>query len=237
MLSAYLAQLVNLVQTPQQPIPLISTAQQTTFVNAARQQVAGDGECVRCNGALPITGNTQSYRFGLIGSYSLAGVSGTLAVRQAFIGGVRLDLRSWEWFSAYYLNSGNVGIPQRAAQQGQGTTGTLFFDPVPNAVGSVVLDVVGLPTPLASDSDPEAIPYPWTDAVPFYAAWLGFQNLLRQADAEVMMVRFKEMMRRARQMTTPTELPDNLPGGAGAGLASAHAQVTEVPGQQAGRGG
>jgi hypothetical protein len=75
---------------------------------------------------------------------------------------------------------------------------------------------------LASDATIEAIPYPWTEAVPFYAAWLALMTVQRQADADKMMVRYMELMSRARQETTPTFLPENAAGGMGATRAAAH---------------
>jgi hypothetical protein len=230
MLATYQTELLNLIQAPQQPVPLITSAQQITFINQARLRVAGEGECVRGLAALTISGGTQTYAFAQIGGYPV-GVNGTLAVRRASLGGAALDVRPWEWFSQYYLYSANTGTPQRMSQQGQGASGTLWFDPVPTAPGTVILDIVGLPTPLATDADVEAIPTPWVDAVPFYAAWLAFQNLQRQADADKMMARYADLMLRSRQEATPTVLPDYLPGGQGAVLAGGHRPVASSGGR------
>jgi len=64
--------------------------------------------------------------------------------------------------------------------------------------------------PLVDDTTPEAIPQLWQDAVPFYAAWLGFMQIQRQPDADGMMKRFEEMMSRARRAGTSDVLPDNF---------------------------
>jgi hypothetical protein len=145
-----------------------------------------------------------------------------------------LEIRSWEWFAAYYLGNPASGVPTVMAQEGQGLSGTFYFSPVPNAVGTASFDVACLPVPLVNDSTPEAIPALWTDAVPFYAAWLAMMQLQRQADAQVMLGRYKELAMRGRQEATPTVLPDNLPGGIGAHAAALKATLTAP--SQAGRG-
>lgn len=238
MLTAYQTALQNLIQTPQNPSLLVTTAQQTTFINAARTRVAGEGECTRDIVTLPLVIGQQRYPFSSITGYP-AGMNATLSVRQAWWGFNQLDIRPWEYFSAYYLFSHNNGIPARLAQHHQGELGSLFFDPVPDAIGIenlVVLYIVGAPTPLATDGDPEVIPAPWTDAVPFYAAWLAFMNLQRQADADRMMAAYGELMRRSRQEVTPSVLPDYTPGGQGAVMAAAHQPIAPVGGGGGGRG-
>lgn len=226
-LTAYQTELTSLIQAPSSPNPLIPTASQTTFINLARQQIAGDGECVRCTGGLALTNGTQSYTFASIGGFSLAGVTGVLSVRQGAIGNRVLDLRSWEWFLHY--RTGSSGAPVMMAQQLQGANGNLSFDPIPNGTFTIVLDIVGNPQGLALDADPEAIPYPWTDAVPFYAAWLALMSLQRQLDADKMYERYLNLMARARKDTTPTVLPDYMPGGQGAGIVTNKTNLGSTP--------
>jgi hypothetical protein len=94
---------------------------------------------------------------------------------------------------------------------------------------TVALDAVCLPITLVDDHAIEAIPQLWTDAIPFYAAWLGMQSLQRQSDADTMLQRYQSLIRRGRQLATPTELPDNLPGGMGAQVASTHQPLGAQP--------
>ena len=68
-----------------------------------------------------------------------------------------------------------------------------------------------VPMALETDADPEAIPYLWTDAVPFYAAWLALlasQTGARSGEADKMLQRYGEMMTAARRSATPDILPD-----------------------------
>lgn len=238
MLTAYQTQFQNLIQAPSSPLPLISSAQATTYINAAREQVASDGECIRAPGSLVLTPGLQYAGFSLISPATAfaAGIGGAMSIRFAFIadGGPMLDIRSWEWFSAYYLQDATTGLPARVAQQGQGALGVLFFSPIPSLAYGIVVDAAWLPIPLVDDSTFEAIPYPWTDAVPFWAAWLGLMSLQRQADADMAMARYKELMARGRRDSTPSVLPSNLPGDLGAKLAGSKTALSVAP--QQGRG-
>ena len=65
---------------------------------------------------------------------------------------------------------------------------------------------MGAPEALADDTTPEAIPELWQDAVPFYAAWLAFMNLVRSADADRMLEQYTTMMQRARRAATSSIL-------------------------------
>ena len=236
MLAAYLTQFNELIQAPNSPIPLISSANATVYINVARNQVAGEGECIRVPATLAIAAGTIEYPFSAISLTAVSGASAVISVRMGAIGGPnRLAVRNWVWFFNYYLNSAVTGQPTAMAQLGQGEAGNLWFYPTPTAPVTATLDVVATPIALVDDTTVEAIPYPWTDAVPFYAAWLGMQNMQRQGDADKMLARYSALMRRARQMSSPSVLPGNLPGDMGTKDAAGKTSLTEAPQAQAGR--
>ncbi len=133
-----------------------------------------------------------------LANFSVPGASGATYVRP----------RAWEWFHLYYLSQTvpTAGPPEVFAQYGQGANGTLWFN-LPDFPYVVSLDTVCYPMNLVDDSTYEVLPYLWTDAVPYYAAWLGMQNEQRQGDADKMMERYKELMGRARAASTPSVLP------------------------------
>lgn len=235
-LTAYLTQFNELIQAPNSPIPLISTVNATAYINTARNQVASEGECIRVLGTLPLTAGITVYGFSSISLSNVSGAQNVLSVRKIVVGASRVAMRPWSWFFNYYYGSLAVGQTTVVSQEKQGEQGTLWVYPVPPVSPlPLTLDVIATPIPLVDDTTIEAIPYPWTDAVPFYAAWLGMQNMQRQGDADKMLARYTALMRRARQMSTPSVLPDNLPGGAGTKKAAAHTSLTDVPQQQAGR--
>jgi hypothetical protein len=71
-------------------------------------------------------------------------------------------------------------VPTCAAQYGQGVNGSLFMYPIPSNLYQMEWDCFCLPIDLETDDDPEAIPLPWTECVPYFAAHLAFlemQNL------------------------------------------------------------
>lgn len=230
MLTAYQTSVLALLQAPTSPTPLVSNAVLTTYINTARKQTAADAECIRQPASLALAPLTVVYGFGAISSFgTTTGVASVFAVRSAKIGGSPIDFRPYEWFAQYYRDNGLIGKPLVMAQQGQGSFGTLSFNPSPDQVYAVTLDTACLPVPLVDDTTPEAIPALWTDAVPFYAAWYALMSLQRQADADKMMQRYQEIVRRGRQLATPSELPENLPGGIGAASAGSHQPLATQP--------
>jgi hypothetical protein len=227
-----------LLQAPSSPVPLISQAAIDEYINLARTQTAAEGECIRAPALLSLAVGVPNYRFFDIsaGATSIAGgVGGVIAIRSGRIGARRLDIRPWEWFANYYLTSAAIGPPLHVGQQGQGLKGTLFFSPIPDTAVAAEFDAVCLPQPLFDDFTPEALPEIWIYAVPFYAAWLAFQSVQRQSDADAMFRRYKEMVMRARQGATPSQMPDNLPGGQGTKIAASHSPIMATP-QPAGGG-
>jgi hypothetical protein len=228
MLNQYLSITNSLIQTPASPIPLITTALLTTYINIARAQVAVDGECVRTTGSATIAAGLATQPLASV-TLPATGFMQPLVSRNAFLSGVRVDIRPWDWFVAYNMNSPK--ITPVMSHQGQGTFADIYVSS--QAGGSLWLDVVALPINLAADTDPEVIPYPWTDAVPFYAAYYAYMAFQRQADAEQFMARYRELMRRARGESTSTNLPDNDPGGLGAMIAASKMALGQLPPQPA----
>lgn len=68
-------------------------------------------------------------------------------------------------------------VPAVYAQQGQGTSGSIRMYPQPNGVYPLLADCICAPSDLLTNDSPEAIPDPWTDAVPLLAAHLAYNEL------------------------------------------------------------
>lgn len=223
MLTAYLNQVQALLQNPPANSTLYSPASLTAFINQARGQVAGDGECIRPpQGLFPLTltAGTRNYSFSLIDVSSASGVAGVFNVRQVLItvanGYAWVRPRPWEWFTFYRLNN-PVPTPAQTnewAQLGQGETGTLWVDPIPDMAYQLNIDAACVPIPLVDDTTPEAIPYPWTDCVQYFATYLALlasQVPARQADGDRMLQRYAEFLGRARRYSTPSVLSSQYP--------------------------
>ena len=73
--------------------------------------------------------------------------------------------------------SGYEYIPCVWAQVGQGTSGNAWMFPIPNSQYFTLWDCVCVPAPLTNNESIEAIPVPWTRAVPYYAAYRLVESL------------------------------------------------------------
>jgi hypothetical protein len=188
----------------------------TTWINSARGQLAGESESIRVVGTLAVTSGVNVCPFSSISLSGATGVASVLKVNAAWYqvasGQLWITPRTWEWFSQYYLNA-PVPIkqaPQAWCQYGQGLNGTIYVWPTPNASYTFNLDCVCKPVDLVDDSTAEAIPYPWTDAVPYFASYLALlsaQSAQRQADAQRYFSMYQEFQNRARRFSTPSVLP------------------------------
>lgn len=220
MLDAYLTATAQLLQNPAAPTSLYAESDLAGWINSARGQLAGEAACIRVMGTLPLTSVSSVYAFSAISVSTVSGVQNVFNVRQVLIvsgsGYQWVRPRPFEWFTFYRLN--NVapvpGQPTEWSQYGQGTTGSLYVNPTPDQSYTFKLDTACQPIPLIDDATVEAIPYPWTDAVPYFAAYLALlsaQNAARQADADRMFNRYTEFVNRARRISTPEVLPNLYP--------------------------
>lgn len=233
-LNAYTSDLQNLLQLPNAPASLYSTTNLTLWINKARGQIAGEFECVRARPTIATVVNQRIYAFSGLNFTNYTGISGAINVRSVFYavaGGQQwVTPRPWEWFELYHLNNPVpvAGPPQVWAQHAQGAApsgmeaqsavgGDFFLDPPPDTAYTLTCDCSCWPEALVSDSTPEAIPYLWTDAVPFLAAYfalLSAQTGARMADAARMYEAYQEFARRARQFSNPSVLRSQYEGAA-----------------------
>lgn len=217
MLQTYLTRTRQLLQNPEAPTALYSDADLTSWINQARGQTAGEGECIRKLGTVAAVIGQRDYAFTAIslGVSASTGIRGAIHVRQILLGmggGYQpIVPRQWVWFAQYGL--GNVvpenGEPTMWAQYGQGVAGTFYLDPPPALAYSLLCDCVCYPIDLVDDTTVEAIPYLWTDAVPYFAAYLALlsaQSGQRELDADRMFQRYTEFITRARRFANPDVL-------------------------------
>jgi hypothetical protein len=229
---------------------IYNPADLTRFINEARGQIALSSESIRIPAQLALVEGQQSYLFSAatpVASPTVPkGVQQVANVRMARLllvtgGYKRLEMRSWEYFETFWLdrtipamdyppNPG--GSPRICARLQPGLSGTLWVAPTPNQDYELILDAVMWPAPLVyanGDADPEALPYPWTDAVPLFAAFLAYLSDGDDAGMARMQTQMMQFEHRAVQMTTPSRLPRNYPGGRGASLANSMMQLTLPP--------
>lgn len=225
-LTAYLTQTRSLLQLPgTQSTGLYSDSDLTRWINIARGQIAGEGECIRVMGTISTVIGQQPYNFSGVntGVSVTNGVQGIINIRSLSynIGSGQLWIapRTWPWFSLYNLNNAapSSGAPTDWSQFGQGAApgasgsvngGSFYVSPIPDAVYQLNCNSACYPIPLANDATVEALPYLWTDAVPFFAAYFALmsaQTNARMADAAQMYKgHYNEFMERARKLSNPS---------------------------------
>lgn len=85
---------------------------------------------------------------------------------------------------------GTITEPGCWSQYGLGEAGALYLAPIPAQSNPMEVDLTLVPAPLVDDDDPEPIPYPWNDAVPYWAATLALLAQQRREDAQAMSILF-----------------------------------------------
>lgn len=230
MIAYYQTQTQALLQNPGAPSTLYSPADIIRWINVARGQLAGESEAIRVIGTVSTVIGQQAYPFSAIniGTTATTGVQGIINVQTmqyvVASGQAWMAPRNWPWFQLYHLNNPVPvpGPPQVWSQYGQGSSGqgsitgagtgtvqsgSFYIDPPPDMVYTLMCDCTAYPQALALDTDVEAIPYLWTDAVPFLASWyalLSSQTSAREADADRMFERYTTFVERARQFSNPS---------------------------------
>ena len=86
---------------------------------------------------------------------------------------------------------GIISEPGWWAQFNSGPIGSIYLAPIPSAAMPMEVDLTVIPTPLLTDDDPEPIPFPWQDAVSYWAATLALLQQQRTADAQFMVQTFQ----------------------------------------------
>ena len=188
------------------------------YINEARTQLAGDSQSIRAMGALALTaGSMGPYAFSSVSLTSAVGVAGILSIQTMWywVGGGQqwIRPRSFPAFSLFTLNDPvpEAGQPIVWSQYGQGVNGTLYFN-MPDIAYQMVADCTCYPAALASDTDPEAIPAPWTTAGPYYAAYLALMAMSasdQSQAADMMFKRYTMFVTRARVQSTPMVSPSS----------------------------
>lgn len=95
-----------------------------------------------------------------------------------------------------YVASQYLYVPTFGAQLGRGTGGTFFLYPPPSQTFQMEFQAYCLPQDLITDADYEAIPDPWGDLVPYFAAHLAFLELQNMNSARGMLELFDMRMQR-----------------------------------------
>jgi hypothetical protein len=98
---------------------------------------------------------------------------------------------------------GTISEPGWWTQYGHGPTGSLYLAPIPTAAMPMEVDLTVIPQPLLTDGDDDPIPYPWQDAIPYWAATLCLLQQQRREDATAMAVLFNSELPMCASVVCP----------------------------------
>ena len=222
----YMTRTRDLLQLPgTNSTSLYSDSDLLSFINISRGQIAGEGECIRQIATIQTVIGQQVYRFQDLntGNPGVNGVQGIINIQSMACaigtGQLYMTPRAWPWFNLYKLNNAapKQGRPTEWTQYGQGTApsetgqangGTFYVAKIPDDVYTLNCNSTCYPIPLVDENSVEALPYFWSDAVPFFAAYFALmsaQTNARMADAATMYKgHYNEFMTRARQQANPS---------------------------------
>ncbi len=175
-------------------------------------------------GTISTIANQQPYDFSGInvGIPANTGVQAPIHVRSIRYGiasGTKwIPGKPWEWFEFYELNnpvprSGEPAVWSQYAQgsapglTGSGASGSFYISPIPDDIYVLNCDCVCYPQFLNNNGDVEAIPYLFTDAVPYFAAYyalMSAQTNARLNDALQYYKIYQEFLGRARRAANPS---------------------------------
>lgn len=195
------------------------TAAGTGYDNSTTISFTGGGQSVAAT-ATPVinvlnTANAQEvYTFAAANAFAAltSGVSSILSVLSVSVswGALKPTLNQWPWADLQaYIRSYPVvsGQPAIWAQYAQGEIGSIYLRPVPTSALPMDWDCICTPVDLVDDTTAEAIPYPWTDSVPYFSAYLAFMNARRPEEAKNMFSIYNEMMGEARTVSESMFIP------------------------------
>lgn len=143
----------------------------------------------------------EMYPFSFANSYMQAqyeGVQSIIDVIEISVswGGERpvMNWLPWEDLQAY-ARSYNIGVfsyPFYWSTNGDGENAQLWMFPGPTTVAEMEWDVFAVPKEIYADSDYDAIPSPFSNAVKYYAAHLAYMTSRQWGSATLMLEHFKE---------------------------------------------
>ena len=157
-----------------------------------------------------LVANQEVYPFSGIDLSQFPGVDSVYYVRSVSIiyANYRYSLPIYS-FSTYqaqirqYSAGSYTYVPTFGAQFGQGTSGSFYLYPPPSQAYQLEFDCQCLPQDLLDDGSVEAIPDPWTDAVPYFAAHLAMIELQNWNSSRAFEDQFNNRMTRFGAYTRP----------------------------------
>lgn len=116
-----------------------------------------------------------------------------------------LRFRDWTYFQAIYrVYPQLTGNPECWSP----FQNKIYLRPIPSGVYPMQWDCTCSVIDLVDDTTVEAIPYSFTDAIPYFAAYLAFMASMRAQDAQNMLSIYKQFVAVGRRNVRSTIVPD-----------------------------
>lgn len=225
MLAEYITQTQNYLNDTQGQLFTLPTL--TNYINRSRRRIAASSGCLRVMPPGTVTiPDQETYKFSdwmPLVQQQMLGVQSILACRSLAIsiggrwerGAIRggawkpvWNRIPWSDFQARFrlygrTFLGTLSSPGWWAQYGNGPLGMIYLAPIPTMRQAMEVDLTCIPLPLLTDNDPEPIPYPWCDAVAYWAAVLCLLQQQRRQDAQAMAALFNSDMPMCAAVVAP----------------------------------
>jgi hypothetical protein len=217
MLTRYITETQNFLNDAQGQFFSLPTL--TNYINRSRRRVAASSGCLRVLPPGTVTKPGQEvYPFSdwnALVQQEMIGVQSVLNCHSIAMaigkGGWKPMWRRIPWtdfqarFRIYNKTFyGAISEPGWWAQYNQGPIGKIYLAPIPSMEMPLDVDLSCIPFPLLTDNDPEPIPYPWIDAVAYWAAVLCLMQQQRAQDAQAMAQLFNTELPMCAAVVCPT---------------------------------
>jgi len=157
---------------------------------------------------MELNAGQEVYQFSAI-PLNTVGASSVIAIKSVSVifNNIRYSLSMYS-FSTYQAKVRTYPyqyqyVPAIGAQYGQGSNGSLYLYPIASQAYQLELDCFCLPSDLATDTDIDLIPQPWSDSVPYFGAYLALLQMQRANDARGMLDIFDKMLLRQSAAARP----------------------------------
>jgi hypothetical protein len=183
-----------------------SLAIKDSFLNKALQRRDLDTGANRTLITFVLTAGTDTYSFATLGNQSVFDVVGIALI---FTGTrVVLDQRSYTELTAQKRPWTTYrGLPEAWCRYGPSS---VIFGPTPSTTYTTEWDCCVFSPPMIAASDTDPLPYPWTQPVPYYAAYLAKLNEGQGDEAADFFRQYREQVdtaMNARVGMLPTSYP------------------------------
>jgi hypothetical protein len=160
----------------------------TDYINSAISQTAGRCKQVRQLQTITLTAGQSAYPYSGLTNPSTVDVLGIVVIW----GNTRIQLRqrSYTWLTTYaqpWLTY--TDVPRVMARYG---ATTVYLAPQPNLAYSSEWDTAVIPSALVNPTDPDPSPFPFTEPVPYYAAYLAKENQQQTDEADRFLAQFNQ---------------------------------------------